>query len=171
MCVCVVRVACMRLYMCVRADACVLRPIQVWRKKTHRFPVTVSDLQAMAGDVRPLTGQEKSTSKSLLQRFIKYDASRRALADVKNKLESFIYGTKEKLESTEYSDVTTKEQKFQVIRACDAAAEWLAEHVNDEIASLFRDQLTPLEQLMDDIVFVFITFRIRISRAALVRLS
>jgi hypothetical protein len=63
------------------------------------------------------------------------------LSDAKNKLESYIYGTKEKLESVEFSEVMTKEQKFEVVRACDAAGEWLAEHANDEIASLFRDQL------------------------------
>jgi hypoxia up-regulated 1 len=59
---------------------------------------------------------------------VEFDASRRALADAKNALESFIYATRDKLYSEGVQEVTNEAQRDKLNADLDAASSWLSDH-------------------------------------------
>ena len=126
------------------------QPDWVWRNKTHRFPLTGATDPVVA-DVRGLSSDEKAAAKALLKQFTAFDASRRALADAKNALESFIYGTREKLTDEAVTAVSSETQRSELLASLDTAEAWLGEHSFDEDTALFREQLAPLKTTYDAI--------------------
>jgi hypoxia up-regulated 1 len=124
----------------------------VWRNKTHRFALTVTG-GLENSDLRPMNAEEKTASllvyvfectikSSIVVLFLSFvvygdfslknmaavDAARRALADARNALESFIYGTREKLTADDVIDVTSQAQRDELTSGLDVASSWLSEH-------------------------------------------
>jgi hypothetical protein len=65
-------------------------------------------------------------------------------ADLLNRLESFVYEAKDKLESAAFLAVTNKNQREEFSAALDKAAEFVSEGGSDDIADM-RAKLTELE--------------------------
>ncbi|CAA0825063.1 Heat shock 70 kDa protein 17 [Striga hermonthica] len=79
------------------------------KKKTFRVPLKV--IEKTTGPGMPLSKESFAEVKQKLEALDKKDSERRRTAELKNNLEGYIYSTKDKLESDEFGEISTEQER------------------------------------------------------------
>ncbi|KAJ0089247.1 hypothetical protein Patl1_33278 [Pistacia atlantica] len=87
------------------------------KKRTFRIPLKI--VEKTAGPGMSFSKEALAEAKAKLEALDKKDAERRRTAELKNNLESYIYATKEKLETTEFEKISTGEERQTFIVKLD----------------------------------------------------
>ena len=122
------------------------------KKKLHKRPLTVKAYHE--GKVRPHSPELLEASKNKLLDMATRDKERMMLEESKNRVESYIYRIKNKLEDDEevISKVTTKQQREEVRKLAVDAEEWLYDAGYDADFATMEDKYaelsTPFEKIM-----------------------
>ncbi|OQR93666.1 hsp70-like protein [Achlya hypogyna] len=143
-----------------KADDKEAAPEMIKKKKVHRVALTVVRADAAhrpeAGmAILPMTFRDKKDSIAMLAAMDKADGVRKANAEAKNRLEAFVYESREYLSSHEdvLEAVTTAAQREALSSAVDATEEWLYDDGDDLEAKAYNDRLAGMRTQLDDMVF------------------
>ncbi|PKI52700.1 hypothetical protein CRG98_026909 [Punica granatum] len=129
-----------------------LVPEKKLKKRTFRVPLKITDKTSGPGN--PLSKEYFAEAKGKLDALDKKDAERRRTAELKNDLESYIYATKEQLEtSEEFSKISTSEERQSFIEKMDEVQQWLYTEGEDATATKFQERLNSLKAVGDPIFF------------------
>ncbi|CAN6988240.1 unnamed protein product, partial [Brassica rapa subsp. trilocularis] len=90
------------------------------KKRTFRVPLKV--VEKTVGPGAPFTKESLAEAKIKLEALDKKDRERRRTAELKNNLESYVYATKEKLETPEFKKVSTQEERKAFVEKLDEAS-------------------------------------------------
>ncbi|KAM1059679.1 hypothetical protein ACFX15_023731 [Malus domestica] len=122
------------------------------KKRTFRIPLKI--VEKTVGPAMSPSKESLAEAKRKLGELDKKDAERRRTAELKNTLEGYIYGIKEKFEtSKEYEKVSTSEERQSFIGKLDEVQEWLYTDGEDATASEFQERLDVLKAIGDPIFF------------------
>ncbi|KAG9442695.1 hypothetical protein H6P81_018549 [Aristolochia fimbriata] len=122
------------------------------KKKTFRVPLKIEEKTSGPGML--LSKDLMSEAKSKLAALDKKDADRRRTAELKNNLESYIYATKDKLDTSEEIQKTSTEEERQTFsQKLDEVQDWLYTDGEDASATEFQEQLDKLKAIGDPIFF------------------
>ncbi|WCJ28811.1 Heat shock 70 kDa protein 17 [Euphorbia peplus] len=123
------------------------------KKRTFRIPLKI--VEKTTGPGMPIPGESVAEAKTKLEALDKKDAERRRTAELKNNLESYIYSTKEKLETDEYDKISSEDERKSFIEKLDEVQEWLYLDGEEANAKEFQDRLDSLKAIGDPIFFRF----------------
>ncbi|EQC40757.1 hypothetical protein SDRG_01828 [Saprolegnia diclina VS20] len=135
-------------------------PEMIKKTKVHRVTLTVVRSDAAhrpeAGmAILPMTFRDKKESIAMLAEMDKVDSIRKANAEAKNRLEAFVYESREYLSSHDdvLEKVTTSTQRETLSADVDATEEWLYEDGDDLDAKAYNERLAGMRKQLDDMVF------------------
>ncbi|CAF2130080.1 unnamed protein product [Brassica rapa subsp. narinosa] len=114
------------------------------KKRTFRIPLKV--VEKTVGPGAPFTKESLAEAKTKLEALDKKDKERRRTAELKNNLESYIYATKEKLETPEFEKISTQEERKAFVEKLDEA-NWLYMDGEDANATEFQERLDSLKAI------------------------
>ncbi|GBG65617.1 hypothetical protein CBR_g51500 [Chara braunii] len=118
------------------------------RKRIFRIPLKIVDVAA--GYARPMSEREVSDALRRMEVLQLKDEERKRTAEAKNSLESYIYDTKDKLDSLEgMTTVTTEEQREQFRAELSEAEDWLYLDGENAPAADFKRRLSALKKTGD----------------------
>lgn len=122
------------------------------KKKVHKRPLTVQAYHV--GRVRPHTPEIIAASKAKLFMLAKNDKERMMLEESKNRVESYIYKIKNKLEDDEkaISKVSTDKQRKECQKGAEDAEEWLYDAGYDADLATMEDKFAELSTPFEKIV-------------------
>ncbi|XP_044499964.1 heat shock 70 kDa protein 17-like [Mangifera indica] len=123
------------------------------KKRTFRIPLKI--VEKIAGPGASLSKEALAEAKAKLEELDKKDAERRRTAELKNNLESYIYATKEKLETTDFEKISSSEERQIFIVKLDEVQDWLYMDGEDATAKEFEERLDLLKAVGDPIFFRF----------------
>ncbi|WCJ27164.1 Heat shock 70 kDa protein 17 [Euphorbia peplus] len=123
------------------------------KKRTFRIPLKI--VEKTTGPGMPLPGESVVEAKTKLEALDKKDAERRRTAELKNNLESYIYSTKEKLQTEEFDKISSEDESKSFIEKLDEVQEWLYLDGEEANAKEFQDRLDSLKAIGDPIFFRF----------------
>ncbi|XP_068309907.1 heat shock 70 kDa protein 17-like [Pyrus communis] len=133
----------------VEADVVIEKKL---KKRTFRIPLKI--VEKTVGPAMSPSKESLAEAKRKLEELDKKDAERRRTAELKNNLEGYIYGTKEKFEtSEEFEKISTSEERQSFIGKLDEVQEWLYTDGEDATASEFQERLEMLKAIGDPIFF------------------
>ncbi|KAH0855261.1 hypothetical protein HID58_013749, partial [Brassica napus] len=128
------------------------------KKRTFRIPLKV--VEKTVGPGAPFTKESLAEAKTKLEALDKKDKERRRTAELKNNLESYIYATKEKLETPEFEKISTQEERKAFVEKLDEATcdiewvsgvlqvqDWLYMDGEDANATEFQERLDSLKAI------------------------
>ncbi|CAN7081069.1 unnamed protein product [Brassica oleracea var. botrytis] len=116
------------------------------KKRTFRIPLKV--VEKTVGPGAPFTKESLAEAKTKLEALDKKDKERRRTAELKNNLESYIYATKEKLETPEFEKISTQEERKAFVEKLDEASiNWLYMDGEDANATEFQERLDSLKAI------------------------
>ncbi|KYR00890.1 heat shock protein 70 family member [Tieghemostelium lacteum] len=117
---------------------------EVYTKQTS-IPL---DIQIVHHTVKPLSKEAMKISKSRLDNLDKIDENLKNLRKEKNSLESFIYETRDKLDSEEIIQHSIQEERDQLYEDLSKASNWLeeAEYDTKLKAEDYKSQLTDIKK-------------------------
>ncbi|XP_013608153.1 PREDICTED: heat shock 70 kDa protein 17 [Brassica oleracea var. oleracea] len=115
------------------------------KKRTFRVPLKV--VEKTVGPGAPFTKESLDAAKIKLEALDKKDRERRRTAELKNNLESYVYATKEKLETPEFEKVSTQEERKAFVEKLDEVQDWLYMDGEDANATEFLDRLDSLKAI------------------------
>ncbi|CAN8324822.1 unnamed protein product [Cochlearia groenlandica] len=115
------------------------------KKRTFRVPLKV--VEKTVGPGAPLTIESLAEAKTKLEALDKKDKERRRTAELKNNLESYVYATKEKLETPEFEKISTQEERKAFVEKLDEVQDWLYMDGEDANATEFQDRLDSLKAI------------------------
>ncbi|KAL1194655.1 Heat shock 70 kDa protein 17 [Cardamine amara subsp. amara] len=121
------------------------------KKRTFRIPLKV--VEKTVGPGAPFTKESLAEAKIKLEALDKKDRERRRTAELKNDLESYIYATKEKLDTPEFEKITTQEERSSFIEKLDEVQDWLYMDGVDANATECQNQLDSLKAIGNPISF------------------
>ncbi|XP_068646814.1 heat shock 70 kDa protein 17-like [Aristolochia californica] len=122
------------------------------KKRTFRVPLKIED--KTLGPGMSLSKASISEAKSRLAVLDKKDADRRRTAELKNNLESYIYATREKLDtSEEIQKISMEEERKTFSEKLDEVQDWLYTDGEDASATEFQERLDILKAIGDPIFF------------------
>ncbi|VVA93402.1 unnamed protein product [Arabis nemorensis] len=121
------------------------------KKRTFRVPLKV--VEKTVGPGAPFTKESLTEAKKKLEVLDKKDRERRRTAELKNNLESYIYATKEKLETPEFEKISTQEERKAFVEKLDEVQDWLYMDGEDANATEFQDKLDSLKAVGSPITF------------------
>jgi hypoxia up-regulated 1 len=122
---------------------------QKLRKRTIRIPLKINDVTEGR-----LTESSLATSALQLEKLNLQDAEKRQTAEAKNSLESYIYATKDKLESLEDLEKVSSEQQRDALHVeLGEAEDWLYTDGEHATAAEFTMRLQALESSAKPIFF------------------
>ncbi|VFQ92692.1 unnamed protein product [Cuscuta campestris] len=119
------------------------------KKRTFRVPLKITE--KTLGPGMPLSDKSLSEAKLKLDELDSKDAERRRTAELKNNLESYIYDTREKIESEEFEKISTEQERKSYIEKLDEVQEWLYTDGEDALATEFQNHLDMLKAIGDPI--------------------
>lgn len=120
------------------------------RKRTIRVPLKIKDVSV--GLVRPMSKDARLEAGLRLDKINRQEEEKRRTAEAKNSLESYIYMTKEKLNSADGIDeVTIEEQRDLFREELSAAEDWL--YAEETTASEYKKRLDSLKATGDLMFF------------------
>ncbi|XP_078149329.1 heat shock protein 70 (Hsp 70) family protein [Carex rostrata] len=123
---------------------------KVLKKRTFRVPLKIVEKTAGPGQI--LSKEQFAEAKSRLEEINKKDAERRRTAELKNRLEEYIYSTREKLEENEdIHKVSTEEERKSLLEKLSEVQEWLYMDGEDAQAKEFEERLDLLTSIGDPI--------------------
>ncbi|KAK4834705.1 hypothetical protein QYF36_027116 [Acer negundo] len=124
------------------------------KKRTFRVPLKT--IEKNVGPGISLSNEALAEAKTKLEVLDKKDAERRRTAELKNNLESYIYATKEKLETLEeIVKVSTSDERQSFIEKLDEVQDWLYTDGEDATAKEFQERLDSIKAVGDPIFFRF----------------
>ncbi|XP_056864478.1 heat shock 70 kDa protein 17 isoform X2 [Raphanus sativus] len=115
------------------------------KKRTFRIPLKV--VEKTVGPGAPFTKESLAEAKTKLEALDKKDRERRRTAELKNNLESYIYATKEKLETPEFEKISTQEERKAFVEKLDEVQDWLYMDGEDANATEFQERLDSLKAI------------------------
>ncbi|KAH0942233.1 hypothetical protein HID58_001870 [Brassica napus] len=118
------------------------------KKRTFRVPLKV--VEKTVGPGAPFTKESLAEAKIKLEALDKKDRERRRTAELKNNLESYVYATKEKLETPEFEKVSTQEERKAFVEKLVKSfqvQDWLYMDGEDANATEFQDRLDSLKAI------------------------
>ncbi|ESQ55771.1 hypothetical protein EUTSA_v10024376mg [Eutrema salsugineum] len=115
------------------------------KKRTFRVPLKV--VEKTVGPGAPFTKESLAEAKIKLEALDKKDRERRRTAELKNNLESYIYATKEKLESPAFEKISTQEERKAFVEKLDEVQDWLYMDGEDANATEFQERLDSLKAI------------------------
>ncbi|GER31559.1 heat shock 70 kDa protein [Striga asiatica] len=121
------------------------------KKKTFRVHLKVTE--KTTGPGMPLSKESFAEVKQKLEALDKKDAERRRTAELKNNLEGYIYSTKDKLESDEFGEISTEQERQSFIEKLNEVQDWLYTDGEDASAAEFQERLDMLKAIGDPIFF------------------
>ncbi|KAF4399831.1 heat shock 70 kDa protein 17 [Cannabis sativa] len=122
------------------------------KKRTFRIPLKI--VEKTMGPAMSLPKASFAEAKSKLEAIEKKDAERRKTAELKNNLESYIYNTKDKLEtSEEVQKISTDDERKSFIEKLDEVQEWLYMDGENASAKEFQEHLDMLKAIGDPMFF------------------
>ncbi|XP_010540828.1 PREDICTED: heat shock 70 kDa protein 17-like [Tarenaya hassleriana] len=121
------------------------------KKRTFRVPLKV--VEKTVGLGMPFPKESLAEAKRKLEALDKKDAERRRTAELKNSLESYIYATKEKLETPEFEKISTQEERESFVEKLDEVQDWLYMDGEDANVTEFQDRLDSLKAIGSPISF------------------
>ncbi|KAH0935113.1 hypothetical protein HID58_012230 [Brassica napus] len=129
------------------------------KKRTFRIPLK-GVVEKTVGPGAPFTKESLAEAKTKLEALDKKDKERRRTAELKNNLESYIYATKEKLETPEFEKISTQEERKAFVEKLDEATcdiewvsgvlqvqDWLYMDGEDANATEFQERLDSLKAI------------------------
>ncbi|XP_002974987.2 heat shock 70 kDa protein 17 [Selaginella moellendorffii] len=120
------------------------------KKKTIRIPSKLEVLR----DTGAYSEDQVAQFRSRLDRLKELDDEKRQTEEAKNNLESYIYTTKEMLDTIkDLSKVSTEKQRQEFLARLDEAGEWLYSDGEAATASEFKKRLGELKAIGDPIFF------------------
>ncbi|GAV70796.1 HSP70 domain-containing protein [Cephalotus follicularis] len=134
------------------------------KKRTFRIPLEI--VEKIVGPRLPFSKESFTEAKAKLEALDKKDAERRRTAELKNRLEGYIYDTKEKLEtSEEFGKISSSEERQYFLEKLDEVQEWLYSDGEDATAKEFQERLDSLNAIGNPI---FLRFKELTARPAAV---
>ncbi|AEE83781.1 heat shock protein 70 (Hsp 70) family protein [Arabidopsis thaliana] len=121
------------------------------KKRTFRIPLKV--VEKTVGPGAPFSKESLAEAKIKLEALDKKDRERRRTAELKNNLESYIYATKEKLETPEFEKISTQEERKAFVEKLDEVQDWLYMDGEDANATEFEKRLDSLKAIGSPISF------------------
>jgi hypothetical protein len=118
-------------------------------KRPLRIPLKVSATH-QAGS---MSAAQLNTAKSLLRKYDNIDKERKQLEKDRNELEAYIYETKHKLESTEYIEASTSEERESLSSDLLDAGDWLYDDGESATSAEYRQKLRDIRKIGDRIAF------------------
>uniref|UniRef100_A0A1J3JQR3 Heat shock 70 kDa protein 17 n=1 Tax=Noccaea caerulescens TaxID=107243 RepID=A0A1J3JQR3_NOCCA len=115
--------------------------------KKRTFRVALKVVEKTVGPGAPFTKESLAEAKIKLEALDKKDRERRRTAELKNNLESYIYATKEKLETPEFEKISTQEERKAFVEKLDEVQDWLYMDGEDANATEFQDRLDSLKAI------------------------
>ncbi|CAA7023746.1 unnamed protein product [Microthlaspi erraticum] len=115
--------------------------------KKRTFRVSLKVVEKTVGPGAPFTKESLAEAKIKLEVLDKKDRERRRTAELKNNLESYIYATKEKLETPEFEKISTEEERKAFVEKLDEVQDWLYMDGEDANATEFQDRLDSLKAI------------------------
>eukprot|EP00898_Chlorokybus_atmophyticus_P000372 jgi/Chlat1/1335/Chrsp118S01754 len=123
------------------------KPVLKRKARMARLPLEVRSLSVLG-----MTEAEKDSSASKLAELRRKDDEKRATAEAKNSLESYILKTRDQLSSNEeFAKVTTAEEREAFLEQLNEAEDWLYMDGADGAAADFRLRLKELHKAGDPI--------------------
>ncbi|XP_031105208.1 heat shock 70 kDa protein 17 [Ipomoea triloba] len=119
------------------------------KKRTFRIPLKI--IEKTTGPAMSFSDKSFSEAKLKLEELDKKDAERRRTAELKNNLESYIYDTRDKIESEEFAKISTDQERKSYIEKLDEVQEWLYTDGEDASATEFEKKLDLLKAIGDPI--------------------
>jgi len=118
------------------------------KKKKHEKTLTVkrSDYKP-----KPLTAEKIEELQKRLEELKAKEEQAAALAGLRNELEAYIYGSRDKLERDDIIQVSTEEQRSEITKLCTDYEEWMYEagaskaEFESKLKDL-QDRLSPMEE-------------------------
>ncbi|KAF0686372.1 Aste57867_21816 [Aphanomyces stellatus] len=132
--------------------------VKTKQKKVHRAPLTVvrADSHHEAGlSIVPMNIRTKKESIALLSEMDKADTIRKTNAEAKNRLESFVYESREYLSQQEdaLAQVSTAAQREKLAADVDATEEWLYDDGEDLDAAAYNERFGGMRDQLDAMIF------------------
>ncbi|GAA0154559.1 Hsp70 family chaperone [Lithospermum erythrorhizon] len=121
------------------------------KKRTFRSPLKITE--KTMGPSKSLSEESLTDARRKLEALDKKDAERRRTAELKNNLESYIYATREKLDSEEFEKISSSEERKSFIEKLEEAQDWLYMDGEDASADEFQERLDKLKSIGDPIFF------------------
>ncbi|KAK5575296.1 hypothetical protein RB653_010554 [Dictyostelium firmibasis] len=122
-------------------------------QKTIRVPLNFT--VKYNGGVEPLSKELYLESNDRINKLDQVDRILRELRQERNNLESFIYETKDKLDSNEeYLKCSTQEERDQLVQELDKTSNWLSDALDNDNTNTeeYRKQLKDIKKKADKIV-------------------
>jgi hypoxia up-regulated 1 len=126
--------------------------IEVPKAVEHAIPLRV--VTTPTGIV-PLRPEDKKLIVDRMDEMDKQDQARKARAEARNTIESFVYGTRDALETSLVKSVSTESERQALSTQLEVTSEWLYD--DGDLPSTpteeFRNRLTDLKKLYDPILY------------------
>ena len=119
------------------------------KKKKHEKKLTVKRLDYQP---KPLTDEKIEELQKRLKALKEHEEEAAAMAGLRNELEAYIYGSRDKMERDDIVKVSTEQQREEVNKLCTEYEEWIHEaghHPKSEFETKLKhlqDLLSPMEE-------------------------
>ncbi|KAM9971905.1 hypothetical protein ACTFIW_011893 [Dictyostelium discoideum] len=134
-------------------EVVVVEKVIEYIQKTIRVPLNFTI--KYNGGVEPLSKELSQESNDRINKLDQVDRILRELRQERNNLESFIYETKDKLESNEeYLKCSTQQERDQLVEELDKTSAWLSDALDNDNTETeeYRKQLKDVKKKADKIV-------------------
>lgn len=115
------------------------------KKKKHEKKLTVKRLDYLP---KPLTEEKIEELQKRLKALKEHEEEAAAMAGLRNELEAYIYGSRDKMEREDIVKVSTEEQREEVNKLCMEYEEWMHESTHIPSKSEFETKLKALQDLL-----------------------
>jgi len=120
-------------------------------KRTIKLPLKIASVEALG--IKSLDKDSTSKADMRLSHYDWLDKQRKELQKEKNGLESFIYETRDKLETDDIIEASTEKEREELSAALAAANDWLDENSETATTGEYRAQSKILRDKADKIHF------------------
>jgi len=111
--------------------------------QTHKLQV-IADYSGLA--LAPLNAEQTATSAKLLAEFDAQDAARREIQEAMNKLESYIYTSKDRLSNDFEMENSSEEEREEVMQKLNDMSDWLEDNSGGLGVTEYSEKLKTLQQ-------------------------
>lgn len=124
------------------------------KPKTEKLKTVVVKEPIVAEEVKldliALDSSSLKTSKDKLKLYNDKEQAKKELEEAHNALESFILETKDKLYQPEYEEITTEDERGEIMMKLNEASDWLYEESDGAQAKAYKSKLSTLKSITSD---------------------
>jgi hypoxia up-regulated 1 len=123
-------------------------------KKTHRFSLTMTRINDQITGVKPMTQEAMKNARELLQSWDQKEAEKREHEAAKNQLESFIFGSRDKLRSNdeEIDIILSAENKEKLFDDLEALEDWLDGDGEDAPVKEYKERRAAMDKRIKQVM-------------------